>query len=118
MALTINTKTYTLSSVGQNLAVYFGPGKTFSTKDDLVLSITAPVPTPVNSGVAHASAKLQRGVPLTGAVATTGIARVTVTVDAPVGTSTADIDAILNDAGAYVSSASFKSQVKNSALNH
>lgn len=117
MSLTFNTKTYSADSFALNAIGYIGVAKTASVKDDLLLSRTAPRPTAVLSGVARAEAKLTRTLTLTGAKTTAGDARVRVLVDVPVGYASADVDALLNDAGALVSGADMKSLVKSQKIN-
>lgn len=112
MPLTINAKTYTGDSFGANSVGYNGPAKTMSVKDDAVLRRTAPKPTSVFSGMGRTSFKLTRTLTLTGALTPTGEAIMQVDVAVPVGYAGADVDTLLNDVGALVSSASFKDHVK------
>lgn len=117
MSLTFNTKTYTADSFQQNIVGYNGAAKTVSAKDDLQLKRTQPKPTSTYSGVGRTEAKLTRTHTLTGALTPSGDARITVSVDVPVGVASADVDALLNDMGALVSSASFKTHVKSQQIN-
>lgn len=112
MSLTFNAKVYTADSYGTNLVGYIGAAKTVSVKDDLKLGRTAPKPTAIFSGVGRTMAKLTRTLTLTGALTPSGEAIVDISVSVPVGTSSGDVDALLNDMGALVSSASMKSHVK------
>lgn len=118
MALTINAKTYTADSFQQNAVGYIGTSKTVSVKDDVVLRRTAPKATSVFSGVGRTSAKMTRTLTLTGAATTSGDAICEVAVSVPVGFTAADIDAILNDMGAFLASASFKTHVKSQQVNY
>lgn len=112
MSLSINAKTYTPNSYGPTQVQYNGPGKTSSVKDDALLTQTAPKPSSVFSGVGRTTAKLTRTLTLTGALTPTGDAYVKIDVMVPVGYAGADVDTLLNDAGAFLSSATFKTHVK------
>lgn len=117
MSLTINAKTYTADSFQQNAVGYIGSAKTVSSKDDVVLRRTAPKPTAVFSGVGRTQAKLTRTLTLTDALTPSGDGIVDINVSIPVGYTAADVDALLNDMGAFLASASFKSHVKSQQLN-
>lgn len=113
MALTVNAKTYTGNVYGTTAITYYGPLKTVSVSDDIRLGFVAPKPTTVFSGVGRSSAKLTRSLTLTGALTTSGQAIVDINISFPVGAASADEDAMLNDMGAYLASASFKTLAKN-----
>lgn len=117
MSLTINTKTYTPDSFGSNQVGYNGPAKSGTLKDDIVLRRTAAKPTTTFSGLSRTSAKLTRTLGLTNALTPTGDALIEVSVATPVGYTAADVDALLNDMGSFVSSASFKTHVKTPQVN-
>jgi hypothetical protein len=117
MSLTFNTKTYNADQFQPSSITYIGAAKTVSTKDDLVLRRTAPKPTAVFSGVGRTEWKLTRTLTLTGALTPTGDAIVDISVSVPVGYTSADVDALLNDAGAALSSADFKTHVKSQKIN-
>lgn len=112
MSLVFNSKTYNPDSYRENQVGYIGAAKTVSIKDDVKLARTAPKPTETFSGLGRTQSKLMRTLNLTGAKTTTGDATITVEVAVPVGFASADVDALLNDMGALVSSASFKEHVK------
>lgn len=112
MSLTFNTKTYSADSFGTDAIGYIGAAKTASVKDDLNLRRQKPKPTDVYSGQSRTFAKLTRTVNLTGAKSATGDIVLVIDVAVPVGFASADVDAILNDMGAFLSSASFKTHVK------
>ncbi|DAD52659.1 coat protein [ssRNA phage SRR7976299_16] len=112
MPLVFNTKTYTADSFASDSVGYIGAAKTVSAKDDLTMRRSKPKPSAVSSGVGRTFAKLQRTVNLTGALTPTGLISVETIVYAPVGVASADVDAVLNDHGALVSSADMKSHVK------
>jgi len=112
LSLTFNTKTYNPDGYQQNAVGYIGALKTVTIKDDLALKRVQPKATPVFSGVGRTEAKLTRTLTLTGAVTPTGDAIVDINVSVPVGFAAADVDALLNDMGAFLSSASFKTHVK------
>jgi len=113
MSLTVNAKTFTGDSYSANAVGYYGPAHTLSVKDDIRLAKVAPKPTSVFSGVGRSSAKLTRTLTLTGALTTTGEAILDISMSVPVGAAGADVDSLLNDMGAFLSSASGKLVAKN-----
>jgi len=117
MSLTFNTKTYTADGFGSDAVAYIGAAKTASTKDDLSLRRQRPKQTEAFSGLSRTSAKMTRTLTLTGAKTPTGDAILSVDVAVPVGYAGADVDALLNDMGALLSSASFKAHVKAQQIN-
>lgn len=117
MSLTINAKTYTADSYQQNIVGYIGSAKTVSVKDDVQLKRVAPKLTTTFSGVGRTQAKLTRTVTLTGALTPTGDAILSIDVSVPVGTASADVDTMLNDMGAYLASAGFKTHVKSQQIS-
>jgi len=117
MSLTVNASTYTADSFGTSAVGYNGSAHTVSVKDDVRLSRTAPKPTTTFSGVGRTSAKLTRTLTLTGALTTTWDAILDIQVTVPVGASGANIDSLLNDMGAFLASASFKTHVKNQQIS-
>jgi hypothetical protein len=118
VALTINAKTYNADSYAQNAVGYIGSAKTVTVKDDVILRRTAPKPTSVFSGVGRTSAKMTRTLTLTGALTPTGEAILEISVSVPVGYASADVDTLLNDMGAYLASASFKTHVKSQQISY
>lgn len=110
--LVINTKNFAADRYGLDAVGYIGPAHTLSTLDDVQLSRVMPKPTSVFSGVGRTSAKLTRTLTLTGALTTSGNAIVQINVSVPVGAASADVDALLNDMGSFLSSASAKTHVK------
>jgi len=112
MSLTINAKVYNADKYSSDAIGYVGAAHTLSILDDVQLSRVVPKPTNVFSGVGRTSAKLTRTLTLTGALTPTGNAIVQVNVSIPVGAASADIDALLNDMGSFLSSASAKTHVK------
>lgn len=117
MSLTINAKTYTADSFATNQVGYNGPGKSASASDDVVLRRTAPKATATFSGLARTSFKMTRTFALTGALTPSGQAILQIDVAVPVGFAAADVDALLNDCGALLASASFKTHVKVPQIN-
>lgn len=113
MSLVFNAKTYNADSYQKDQIGYIGALKTVSVKDDLKLSRTQPKPTETFSGLGRTQCKLTRTLTLTGAKTTAGDAILTIDVAIPVGYTAADVDAVLNDMGALLSSASFKTHVKS-----
>jgi hypothetical protein len=113
MSLTVNADTYTADSFQADIVGYRGPDKTASVKDDVRLARTAPKPSASFSGVGRTSAKLTRTLTLTGALSLSGDMIVDIQCSVPVGFSGTDVDAALNDFGAFLASATFKTHVKN-----
>lgn len=118
MSLTVNAKTYTADSFQKDSVGYIGPDKTVSMKDDVKLARTAPKPTPTFSGVGRTQAKLARTLVLTGAINPTWDAIATTDIVVPVGFTGADVDELLNDLGAFIASAAFKTHVKNQQISY
>lgn len=118
MALTINAKTFTADSFQKDTVSYIGTGKTVSVKDDVRLARTAPKATATFSGVGRSQAKMTRTFTLTGALTPTGDAILDINVSVPVGYASADVDTMLNDMGAYLASASFKTLVKAQQISY
>lgn len=117
MSLVFNAKTYTADSFQKDTVGYIGAAKTVTVKDDVKLARTAPKPTITFSGVGRTQAKLVRTLPLTGALNPSWDAIVSIDVTVPVGYAGADVDALLNDFGAFLSSASFKAHVKSQQVS-
>lgn len=117
MSLTINAKTYNADSFQQSVVGYIGSAKTVSVKDDVQLKRTAPKATGTFSGVGRTQAKLTRTLTLTGALTPSGDAIVSIDVSVPVGYASADVDALLNDFGSFLASASFKAHVKSQQIS-
>lgn len=117
MALVFNTKTYTANSYEKDVVGYIGAAKTITTKDDLALTRGQPHVSATFSGQSKAEAKLTRTLSLTDAKTPTGDIIVKTQVYAPVGAAGADIDTALNDHGALISGADFKSVVKSQKIS-
>lgn len=116
MALSVNASSYTANSYGTNVVGYIGPSHTLTVKDAVSLGRTAAKPTSVFSGVVRAAGKLTRTLTLTGALTPTGDAILEVRTSIPIGASGTDIDALLNDFGAFLASATYKDIVKKSQI--
>lgn len=117
MTLSINAKTYTADSFNKDSVGYSGPNHTVSVKDYAKLARVAPKKTAVSSGVGRTSAKLTRTLTLTGAVEPTRDLIGDVNLSLPVGAASADVDTYLNDLGAFVASATFKTHVKSQLIS-
>jgi hypothetical protein len=118
MSASVNAKTYTANSFAATAIGYQGPNHTVSVKDYLRLSSVAPKPTVTFSGVGRQSAKLTRTSTLTGSLTPTWDAIIDVQTVIPVGMASADVDTLLNDVGAYVASAAFKTLCKNQQISY
>jgi hypothetical protein len=117
MTIVFNAKTYTGDKFLGDAVGYNGAAKTLSVSDDLLMSRTPPKPTTTFSGVARTQFKLTRTHTLTGALTPTGNAILTINVSVPVGMASGDIDALLNDCGAALSGADFKTHVKTQKIS-
>lgn len=117
MSLTINAKTYNADSYETDAVGYIGSLKTVTVKDDVRLSRVKPKATATFSGLAKTTAKMSRTLTLTGALTPTGEGSVSILVQIPVGYASADVDALLNDMGAFLASASFKTHVKSQQVS-
>jgi hypothetical protein len=118
MSLSINGGTYTADSFQKDQVGYAGPAKTGSVKDDVSLSRQAAKPTTTFSGLSRTEAKMTRTLTLTGALTPTGDAIIRILVAVPVGYTAADVDDILDDFGAFLASASFKTHVKSQKVSY
>lgn len=116
MSLSVNAKTYALDSSTANAANYAGPAHTLSVKDLIKLARVAAKPTATLSGVSRTEAKLSRTLTLTGALTPAHDAIGNFSMSVPVGAAAADIDSMLNDMGAYIASAAFKTHVKSQQI--
>lgn len=112
MSLTVNAKSYVRDGLTQNYGLYTGPLKTMTVKDDIKVSRIKPTPVSTSSGVATSALKLTRTLTLTGAIEPARDSITDISQRIPVGASSADIDAICNDLGAYIASAEYKTIVK------
>lgn len=117
MSLSVNAKTYTPDSFEKDSVGYIGASKTGSVKDDIVLRRTRAKSNGVFSGMSRTNAKLTRTHTLTGALTSTGDVVLSIDVAVPVGFASADVDAVLNDMGAFLASATFKTHVKSNSVS-
>lgn len=117
MSLSVNAKTYSANSFGSNAVDYNGPNKSASVKDNVLMRFVPPKPTAAYSGVTRVYCNLTRTLTLTGAVTPSGDLAVKIEVMVPVGAAGADIDTALNDVGAFLASATYKTHVKTPQIN-
>lgn len=113
MSITINTKAYTANKYNGNSVGYFGPNNSALSQDKVFMSATDTKGNAAYSGDIRATVRFFRTVALTGALTPAGEAYVDVPVKIPKGAAGADIDALLNDVGAFLSSADGKTFVKS-----
>ncbi len=118
MSLTVNAKTYTADSFQKDAVTYAGPLQTITIRDNIKISRVAPKPTSEISGVGRANTKLTRTLALTGALTTAHDAILDINVSVPVGYTAADVDAMLNDMGSFVASATYKDIVKKQLISY
>lgn len=117
MSIPINTKTYTANKFNGTTVGYFGPGQSALAQDKVSMSCTESFGNSAYSGDVRATVRFIRTLTLTGAKSPTGEAYVDIPVKIPKGAASADIDALLNDAGAFLSSADGKTFVKSQKTN-
>jgi len=117
MTLSVNAKTYTADSFNKDNVGYSGPNHTVSVKDYVRLARVAPKKTTTSSGTGRTSAKLTRTHTLTGALEPSRDLIGSVDLSVPVGVAGADVDTYLNDLGAFVASATFKTHVKSQLIS-
>jgi len=113
MSITINTKTYTANKFNGASVGYFGPSNSALAQDKCYMSVTDTKGNAGYSGDVRATVRFFRTFTLTGALTPTGEAYVDVPMKIPKGAASADIDALLNDVGAFLSSADGKTFVKS-----
>lgn len=100
MAITLNTLVYNQDSFATpNRVVYTGPAHSFTIKDIIALSRTAPKPVKDFAGVAKAEMKRTKTVTLSDGTRADAI--ITVSCSLPVGMSKADADALRDDVGDF-----------------
>lgn len=117
MSITLNTLAYSQDAfVSANKVNYTGPSHTFAVKDLIVLGRTAAKPTSTFAGVARSEMKRTKTVTL--ADGSKADAYVTCTTAFPVGISEADADALRDDLGDLVISATGKLVAWNHDLTH
>nr|URG15829.1 MAG: coat protein [Leviviridae sp.] len=117
MSLTINTKPFNLDTVSANGTLYVGPAHSFSSKDVLGLGRQPIKSSATFSGMSRGNAKLTRSHALTGAVTEKGDSFVAAEFGIALGTADADVEALVEDFAAYVSSQAFLDQAKKRAVN-
>jgi hypothetical protein len=117
MAIVINTKTYTANKFNGASVGYFGPNNSALAQDKMFMSSSDSKGNSVYSGDVRATVRFFRTFTLVGARTPTGEAYVDVPVKIPKGAASADIDALLNDVGAFLSSADGKTFVKSQKTN-
>lgn len=117
MAITLNTLSYDMDAwQNPNLVYYRGPSETSTVKDRLSLGRTAPKATALDAGVARSHLKRTKTVDIGGGVLKDIIIEVNVSV--PVGAATASVDALRDDVGDLLISATGAAVVNNHDLTH
>lgn len=121
MSIEIGLKTYEQdTAVNPNRMTYVGPAHTFTIADVLVMGRTAPKPDVRTGfkGVSKTDSRFARSVEVDYDTTqkTEGIIRVETSL--PVGTSEADVDALIADFAEWVGSAEFGLLVKKHDINH
>jgi hypothetical protein len=101
MSITLNTLAYVPDlAINANRQPYVGPSHTFTEKDLLILGRVLPKPTSTSRGKARSQVKRIRTVTLDDSSVDDII--VEVNISRPVGASSTDVDALLNDVGDYL----------------
>lgn len=96
MSITVSTKSYNQDRIQPDAILYTGPANTLSISDTIELKRVYPKPTKDFAGVARPAIKLVRTVTL--ADSTKADAILTISGSFPVGISTVDADALIDDA--------------------
>lgn len=117
MALTVNAKTYNGNQWRENSITFTGPAHTAIVKDDITLRFTSAKPTPVFSGVTRVGLKLVRTSTLSGALTPKGDVIFDISVSIPIGTPSADLQAINDDLAAWLATANADNWLINATLN-
>lgn len=112
-----NTRTYNQNRVEPDRVEYAGPANTFTVKD--VLSLFRTMPKPVNGflGVARPGMKFVKTVTTNATTGETHDLIFNVTASVPVGTPSADVDAVCADLAAFVNTADAKALFKSGKVN-
>jgi hypothetical protein len=106
MSITLNTKVYNPDVASSKDSIpYVGPGNNVTTVDKIDLFRTAPKPTKDFSGVARSRVRLTRTLTLTSALTPLGQGSVDTAINVPVGASSADVEAMLEDHAAGLAQA-------------
>lgn len=117
MSITLNTKTYGVDTfLSPNKVRYNGPGEALGMKDRIDLGRTYPKPTADYAGNARSQMKFTAT--LTDGTDPVGDGIVDVKVQIPVGVASAEVDALLDDAGDFLISAVAQAVAKALTINH
>lgn len=116
MSYTINTKSYDFDSQRSVDSLRFiGPANTLSVKDYVDVKRTSPKPTADFAGQGKASYKLTRT--LTDGTDPVGSGLIEVSVSFPVGSSSTEQDAMVDDTAVWLATASAKSLLEDHDIN-
>lgn len=116
MAITLNTKTYSLDApVNRDKNVYVGPAQTSTAKDQLTLGRTAAKPSGTSKGKTKSEYKTTQTVPLSQGGEDDIIIVTYATI--PVGASDAAVDAARDDHGDFIISAAGGDLMKKHKIN-
>lgn len=116
MSLTINAKAYENDVArAPNIYRYLGPSNTFSVKDYVDCYRTSPKATATFAGVGKAEVKMTRGV--TDGTDNVGDAIASISVSFPADAAVAELQAILDDLGAWLDGAEATELFINHAIN-
>lgn len=112
MSVTLNTKTYDVDAyLSANKVRYTGPAEALGVKDRFDLGRTYPKPTADYAGNARSQVKFVAT--LTDGTDEVGDAIVDIRIQVPVGVASAEVDALLDDAGDFLLSANAQTLAKN-----
>lgn len=113
----INTRTYSVDRTTPDAVAYVGAGHTLTLNDKFEMKRTYPKPTGSFKGVGKPLAKMTKTVTINSVTGETAPLIVQISGSVPVGTPAADVDGVLADFAAWVSTADAKSLFKSLDIN-
>lgn len=113
----INTRTYNPDRTLPDAVTYTGPAHTITLKDKFEMKRVYPKPSGTFLGVAKPNAKQTKTVTVNAVTGAVADAIINIGGSIPVGMSSADVDALLSDAAAFLASNDAKSLFKSLDIN-
>lgn len=113
----INTRTYNADRIAPDAVTYVGPAHSLTSSDKAELKRVYPKPSGDFKGVSKASSKFTKTVVVNSTTGATANAILEVSSSFPVGMSSADQDALLADAAAWVNTTDSKNLHKLLDIN-
>lgn len=113
----INTRTYGIDRIQPDAVSYTGPAHTITLKDRFEMKRVYPKASGLFLGVAKPAAKLTKTVTVNAVSGATADSIFNISGSIPVGMTSADIDAMLADAAAFLASNDAKALFKSLDIN-